>query len=73
MKIKVFDPVSEQTLYFSGDESPVMIILDETDKENIAEMPHGATKYCQYPKEFHDTIKEFMKTENTENTEFEVD
>ncbi len=72
MKVKFYDSGSEQSIIISADDVPIMIILDEADKENIAEMEPEATKYCQYPKEFHDTINEFMKTEDIENTEYKV-
>ena len=59
MRVKVGDIV-----YDAGDE-PVMVILSEMDKQNIANMHPEATKYCGYPegtdREF---IHEWMKVED---------
>ena len=35
--------------FISGEDEPVMIILTETDKENISNMLPDATKYCVFP------------------------
>jgi hypothetical protein len=43
MKVKVGDKV------YDGDDEPVMVILSEQDKLNIANMAADATKYCMYP------------------------
>ena len=43
MKVKVGD-----TIYDSEDQ-PVMVILTDTDKHNIATMSSKATRYCMYP------------------------
>lgn len=43
MRVKVGD-----TIYNAKDE-PVMVILSEMDKQNIANMLPEATKYCGYP------------------------
>ena len=58
MRIKVGD-----TIYDAGEE-PVMVILSETDKQNIANMLPEATKYCGYPEGTdRDFIREWMKIE----------
>jgi hypothetical protein len=48
MKIKVGDRV------YDGSDIPIMVILTDQDKNNIARMPEWATKYAQYP----DTLTE---------------
>ena len=57
MKVKIGD-----TVYDSKDD-PIMIILTEQDKQNIANMLPEATKYCQYNDEMIsiDRIMEWME------------
>ena len=43
MRIKVRDET------YDGEDEPVMVILTNKDKENIANMDKGCTKYCMYP------------------------
>lgn len=43
MKVKVGDTV------YDGEKEPVMVILDDNDKKNIASMSSKETKYCSYP------------------------
>lgn len=43
MKIKVGNKV------YDGEKEPVMVILTEQDKKNIANMLPEATRYCMYP------------------------
>lgn len=43
MKVKVGNKI------YDGELEPVMVILTQEDKENIATMDKEATKYCQYP------------------------
>jgi len=43
MKVKVGDKV------YDGEKEPVMIILSEGNKQQIADMHPDATKYCVYP------------------------
>ena len=43
MKIKVGNTI------YDSDEEPVMVILTEQDKKNIANMTPEATKYCGWP------------------------
>ena len=57
MKIKIGEKV------YDGNDVPVMVILSDDDKENIANMLPTATKYCSYPEGYDETkIKGFMKT-----------
>ncbi len=43
MKVKIRDKT------YDGENEPVMIILSNQDKKNIANMVKGATKYCVFP------------------------
>ena len=45
MKIKVGDKE------YDAKDQPIMVILTEKDKQNIANMRPEATKYCQFNKE----------------------
>ena len=60
MKVKVGDAV------YDGNKEPVMVILTEQDKKNIANMHPEATRYCVYPTEErwkedgHKAVKEWM-------------
>ena len=56
MKVKIGNKI-----YDSKDE-PIMVILSEQDKTNIASMTPTAHKYCCYPDEIPvERIREFMK------------
>jgi hypothetical protein len=58
MKVKIGN-----TIYDSNEE-PIMLILSESDKENITNMTTEAVKFCSFPDKYDfDYIKEFMKTE----------
>jgi hypothetical protein len=58
MKIKIGDTI------YSADQQPVMIILNDQDKENIKNMSPEATKYCGYPAGTDsDEILKWMQTE----------
>lgn len=55
MKVKIGDKI------YDGDKEPVMVVLTDKDKTNIANMEPWATKYAQFPDSFPDEeIKEFM-------------
>lgn len=43
MKVKVGDRV------YDGEKEPVMVILSDDDKKNIASMSPKDTKYCSFP------------------------
>lgn len=45
MKVKIGNKI-----YNSNDE-PIMLILEDEDKQNIANMIKSDTKYCVYPEE----------------------
>ena len=54
MKVKVEDKV------YDGEKEPVMLILDDYDRKNIANMNPECTRYCMYPEgEF--TVKQIRK------------
>ena len=58
MKVKVFDIV------YDSEVQPVMVILNDNDKENIKHMLPEATKYCGYPSGSDpEEIRQWMKTE----------
>ena len=56
MKVKVGNKV------YDPEEEPVMVILTEQDKKNIANMLPDATKYAMFPdKMTEEEVKEFMR------------
>ncbi len=57
MKVKVGDPVCD------GEREPVMVILSDQDRRNIAAMPPEATRYCVYPDELWtpDQVRGWMR------------
>ncbi len=58
MQVKVGDKV------YSAEDEPIMVILTDLDKTNIARMEQAATKYCCFPTtEAPGTITDFMNTE----------
>jgi len=55
MKVKVGNTI------YDGEKEPVMVILTEADKRNIANMLPEATRYCAYPEEWtEDIIEKWM-------------
>ena len=55
MKIKVGNKICD------GDDEPVMVILTNKDKQNIANMAKGCQKYCEHPDTMDDEeIYEWM-------------
>jgi len=56
MKVKVGNKI------YDGEKEPVMVILTEADKQNIANMLPEATRYCAYPSEewTENIIEEWM-------------
>jgi hypothetical protein len=63
MKVKVGNKI------YDCENEPVMVILSEQDKINIANMLPDATQYCVYPAEEkwtandYEKIKEWMREE----------
>ena len=49
MKIKVGNKV------YDGEKEPIMVILEDQDKENIKDMLPEARKYCMFPDPKHRT------------------
>ena len=56
MKVKIGDKI------YSSEKEPIMIILDDSDKENVSAMLPESSKYCSYPNEGFsvDEIETFM-------------
>jgi len=55
MKIKIKNKI------YDGEKEPVMIILTEADKKNIANMHSHCFKYCVYPDGYtEEEIMDFM-------------
>lgn len=59
MKVKIGNKI------YDAAKQPIMVILSEKDKENIANMIDSATKYCGYPDSgfTEKEIEEFMECE----------
>lgn len=55
MKVKVGDRV------YDGEHEPVMVILSEGEREQIANMLPEATKYCVYPDAVEWTANDYLK------------
>jgi hypothetical protein len=56
MKVKIGDKI------YDSENEPLMVILNDTDKDNIKNMLPTATKYCSFPDTIPlESIKEFMK------------
>lgn len=57
MKVKIGDKI------YDANQEPIMLILTESDKENISSMDDVCMKYCVYPDEGYteEEIKDFMK------------
>jgi len=57
MKVKIDGEV------YDAESEPIMLILSDEDKKNIANMLSHCTKYCAFPKGMtEEEIKEFMRT-----------
>ena len=58
MKVKVGDTI------YDSNEQPVMVILTEKDKQNIAMMASTATKFCSFPESWDARkVQEWMATD----------
>lgn len=59
MKVKIGDTI------YQGKDQPVMVVLTDKDKENIANMLPEATKYCEFPDSMtEDEAQEWMAESN---------
>lgn len=55
MKVKIGSKTYDSTI------EPIMIVLSEQDKKNIAIMLPSATKYCSFPSEMDfDKVEKWM-------------
>lgn len=58
MKVKIGDHI------YDDRKEPIMVILSETDKLYIGEMPEGQSKYCSFPSDsVIQDIHDFMRGE----------
>lgn len=55
MKVKIGNKT------YTTKDGPIMVILADKDKENIASMRPKDTKYCQFEDEDAENINEFME------------
>ena len=56
MKVKIRDKI------YNPDEEPIMIILDQEDKELISSMDSNSFMYCCFPKDTTmESAEEFMR------------
>lgn len=60
MKVKIGKKIHDST------KEPIMVILSDSDKQNISNMLPGGSKYCSYPEEGFsvEQIKAFMETKD---------
>ena len=56
MKVKIGNVIYDST------EEPIMLILSQEDKSNIANMAPDATKYCSFPDNEVKLTKEDIQT-----------
>lgn len=52
MKVKIGNKI------YDAENEPIMVILNENDKKNIARIPPDGTAYCSYP-----NTKEWIENE----------
>lgn len=57
MKVKVGNKI------YDSENEPVMIILSDGDKKNIANMLPHCTKYCSFPDKYKENIDRWMDAE----------
>lgn len=59
MKVKVGNKI------YDSNEEPIMIILDDVDKENISNMQKDKYKFISYPSNMKvDEVKSWIKTDD---------
>lgn len=64
MKVKIKNRI------YSSEEEPIMLILTDADKENIANMDEDAEKYCEFPDNISNVdIRKFMCIKKKEKYE----
>ena len=58
MKVKIGNVIH------SSDDGPIMVVLTDQDKENIAKMLPECSKYCEYSDDCNaDEIEKWIETE----------
>lgn len=50
MKVKIGN------CFYDSSKEPIMLILDNLDKENISNMHPEATKFCSFPDSIEDSV-----------------
>ena len=59
MRVKIGDKI------YDSKEEPIMVILEDYNKEDISNMAEDARKYCEFPDDMsEDEAREFMKTDD---------
>lgn len=59
MKIEIGDTI------YDSDTQPIMIILDENEKQLVSQMNTKHSKFCVYPENYsEEEIKKFIKNNN---------
>ena len=58
MKVKVGNKI------YDSNEEPIMIILDDIDKENISKMQKDKYKFISYPSKMKVDVKNWIKTDD---------
>jgi len=67
MKVKVGNKI------YDAEKEPIMIILSDVDKKNIANMNPECTKYCVYPDNLKkEKVSVFMQVDNLPEAEAKV-
>lgn len=57
MKVKIGN------IIYDSSEQPIMIILEDYNKDHISNMPKEAHKYCEFPDNISEKdAREFMRT-----------
>ena len=62
MKVKIGN------IIYDSSEQPIMLILEDYNKEHISNMPKEAHKYCEFPDNISPKqVREFMRDKKTES------
>jgi hypothetical protein len=62
MKVKIGN------IIYDSSEQPIMLILENYNKEHISNMPEESHKYCEFPDDMSESeAREFMRTKEVNN------